>query len=381
MLGLYVHWPFCKKKCPYCDFNSHVRRKDIDQAAYRDALLADLQFEANRIKAHNNDTLSSIFFGGGTPSLMPPATVQAVIDMAQSLFSFAADIEITLEANPTSSDAEKFKAFKSAGVNRLSLGVQSLKDADLKKLGREHTAKEALQVVDVMQHTFSRWSFDLLYAREGQTLEEWQQELEQAIQYIGGHVSLYQLTVEDGTEFKRRFDRGTLILPGEDSSTEMYMYTTGRLQQLGYVDYEVSNYAKPGDEAQHNLLYWCYGQYIGIGAGAHGRITTQRGKWATEREYIPERWCRKAPNNYVKNTILDTTTQVKEFVLMGLRLKKGIAESKLYKLFGYTFADIFIETRVRICIRENLLVMDDESLRTTLKGRLTLDAILRYILL
>lgn len=379
MVGLYVHWPFCKRKCPYCDFNSHVSRKTIDHDAYERALLADLKHDATRIGAGKR-ILNSIYFGGGTPSLMAPRTVEAVIHMADSLFTFSSDMEITLEANPTSSDEKTFQNFRYAGINRLSLGVQSLNDAALRSLGRDHTVDDALRAVGFMQKTFPRWSFDLIYARENQNLIAWQQELEQAINHIGGHVSLYQLTVEDGTVFKSRFDRGQLTLPGEDLSAEMYLYTASCLRAHGYVGYEISNYAKPGDEARHNLLYWRYGDYIGIGAGAHGRITTESGKWATQRHAIPEKWCKTAPENYVKNTPLNTKTQLQEYVVMGMRLKQGIVESSLKKRFGCSFCDIFSQRRLQLCLRENLLVLQDGALRFTLSGRLVLNAVLKYII-
>ena len=371
-----MHWPFCKKKCPYCDFNSHVRREAIDEEGFKNALIADLNYDAGRIE---RTPISSIFFGGGTPSLMSPSTVEAVIDQAQNLFSFTNDIEITLEANPTSSESEKFKGFKSAGVNRLSLGVQSLNDTDLQRLGREHSAIEALRAVEIAQNIFDRWSFDMMYAREGQTLDKWTAELEQAVGYIGGHVSLYQLTMEAGTDFKRRFDKGELILPDEDLATDMYKATGDVLSSLGYDNYEVSNYAKPGDESKHNLTYWRYGDYMGVGAGAHGRITTVAGKLATVRQAIPEKWCKSAPNNLVTEDILDKNSQAQEAILMGLRLSEGLAESKILAITDMTFADIFDAKSFAVCVQQGLLILEDGTLRATPRGRLNLNSVLAYI--
>ena len=376
MVALYVHWPFCKKKCPYCDFNSHVRREAIDEEGFKNALIADLNYDAGRIE---RTPISSIFFGGGTPSLMSPSTVEAVIDRAQNLFSFTNDIEITLEANPTSSESDKFKGFKSAGVNRLSLGVQSLNDTDLQRLGREHSAIEALRAVEIAQNVFDRWSFDMMYAREGQTLDKWTAELEQAVGYIGGHVSLYQLTMEAGTDFKRRFDKGELILPDEDLATDMYTATGEVLSSLGYDNYEVSNYAKSGDESKHNLTYWRYGDYMGVGAGAHGRITTEAVKLATVRQAIPEKWCKSAPNNLVSEDVLDKNSQAQEAILMGLRLSEGLPESKIIAMIDMTFADIFDAKSFAVCVEQGLLILEDGILRATPRGRLNLNSVLAYI--
>ena len=376
MVALYVHWPFCKKKCPYCDFNSHVRRDPIDENAYKDALIADLKYDASRIQS---TPISSIFFGGGTPSLMCPSTVEALIDTAQNLFSFTNDIEITLEANPTSTESEKFKGFKNAGVNRVSLGVQSLNDEALQRLGREHSAIEALRAVEIAQNTFDRWSFDMMYAREGQTLDDWSAELSQAVGYIGGHISLYQLTMEDGTDFKRKFDKGELILPDEDVSTDMYIATGDVLKKLGYNNYEVSNYAKEGDESLHNLTYWNYGDYIGVGAGAHGRITTEQGKLATVREKIPEKWKKNAPHNLTSQDILNIHTQAQEAILMGMRLSTGVAEQKIIDICGMTFDDIFDTNSFNVCLDQGLLIREGGVLKASPQGRLNLNAVLGYI--
>ena len=376
--GVYVHWPFCRKKCPYCDFNSHVRRTPIDEDAYINAFIRDITQDANRIK---NRPLDSIFFGGGTPSLMHPNTVQSVIDVLQMQFGFSNDIEITLEANPTSVESQKFADFKMAGVNRVSLGVQSLNDADLKALGREHSAQEALNAVKIAQQHFSRWSFDMMYTRPNQTVADWEQELKTAVEYIGGHVSLYQLTIEDGTDFKRKYERGELILPDDDISTEMYTLTAEYLQSLGYNGYEVSNYAKSGDESRHNTIYWTYGDYLGVGAGAHGRLTTITGqKYATERHRSPEKWVKNG--SYAVNVAVDTYEQATESLLMGLRLQQGVCLNRIQNILGTDtdIAEVLDMNRLQVCIDQGLLTQHQSILKTTHRGRLTLNSVLGYIL-
>ncbi len=373
-LGVYVHWPFCRKKCPYCDFNSHVRRTPIDEAAYINAFIRDITQDAHRI---DNRPLTSIFFGGGTPSLIHPRTVEAIIDTLQRQFGFHNTIEITLEANPTSVESQKFADFKTAGVNRVSLGVQSLNDTDLKMLGREHSAAEALRAVHIAQRHFCRWSFDMIYTRPNQTVSAWQQELKTAVTHIGGHVSLYQLTIEQGTDFHRQYTRGDLVLPADDIGAEMYTTTTAYLQSLGYQAYEVSNYALPGDESRHNLIYWTYGDYMGIGAGAHGRLTALNGKkYATVRHRLPEKWIKDGV--YATNTSLDAHTQAAEAVLMGLRLQQGIHIETIERILGDSIYTIFDTHRLQVCVQQGLLHIDSH-IKTTQQGRLTLDTLLGYI--
>ncbi|MEL7460439.1 MAG: radical SAM family heme chaperone HemW, partial [Pseudomonadota bacterium] len=277
--GLYVHWPFCQSKCPYCDFNSHVVDR-VDQTAWADALVADVR----RIGAELGPRpLSSIFFGGGTPSLMPPATVAAVIDAATDVFSPSNALEITLEANPSSVEAERFKGYRTAGVNRVSLGVQALNDPDLRALGRLHSVAEARAAIDLAKSTFARVSFDLIYARQHQSLSDWDTELTEAVNFGTDHLSLYQLTVEPGTAFGARHARGGLGgLPGEDLSADMYALTQSVCDAAGMPAYEISNHARPGAECIHNKIYWQSGDYAGVGPGAHGRLTLNGARFATE---------------------------------------------------------------------------------------------------
>ncbi|MFL2659754.1 MAG: radical SAM family heme chaperone HemW [Alphaproteobacteria bacterium] len=374
-LGLYVHYPFCKKKCPYCDFNSHVRKNPIDVEQYTDAYMRDLEKTATRI---NPKPLTSIFFGGGTPSLMPAIMVEKIIDKANELFGFTNDIEITLEANPTSVESKKFSDFKIAGVNRVSLGVQSLNDDALQYLGREHNSAEALQAVEIAQKHFSRWSFDMIYCRPNQTIEQWRLELLQAVKNIGGHISLYQLTIEDGTVFKRRFDKGEIIMPNDELSADMYVFTNNYLSELGYDAYEVSNYSISGDESKHNKLYWGYDDYIGIGAGAHGRITDINGnKYGTACHSNPEKWLKDS--SYFENDIIDKKEQAIETILMGLRLKEGVSEQKIKSITGAGFEYVLDMERLKIAIDKGLIEFQ-ERLKTTQKGRLTLNSVLSYIL-
>ena len=374
-LGLYVHYPFCKKKCPYCDFNSHVRKNPIDIEQYINAYIRDLEKTAIRI---HTKPLTSIFFGGGTPSLMPVIMVEKIIDKANVLFGFTNDIEITLEANPTSVESKKFNDFKIAGVNRVSLGVQSLNDNALYYLGREHNSAEALQAVGIAQKNFSRWSFDMIYCRSNQTIEQWRLELLQAVKNIGGHISLYQLTIEDGTVFKRRFDKGEIVMPNDELSADMYMFTNNYLSELGYNAYEVSNYAVSGDESKHNKLYWNYEDYIGIGAGAHGRITDIYGnKYGTACHSNPEKWVKD--NSYFENDIIDKKEQAIETILMGLRLKDGVSEQKIKSITGAGFEYVLDMERLKIAIDKGLIEFQ-ERLKTTEKGRLTLNSVLSYIL-
>ena len=281
-LALYIHWPFCVSKCPYCDFNSHVR-ESIDQGQWRDALLADLAHEARETPGRG---LGSIFFGGGTPSLMPPATVAALIEAAEGHWGFAPDIEITLEANPSSVEAARFADLAAAGVNRVSLGVQSLDDEALRFLGRAHGVDEALIALGTAQSAFGRVSFDLIYALPGQRAEGWRAELEQALSFGTSHLSLYQLTIEPGTRFAAMAARGELVPADPDESAALYELTQEMTGAAGLPAYEISNHARPGEESRHNLAYWRYRSYVGIGPGAHGR----RNGRATQRHRKPENW-------------------------------------------------------------------------------------------
>ena len=321
--GLYVHWPFCQAKCPYCDFNSHVSR-NIDQKQWVTAYLAEL----DRVAAlTSNRLLNSIFFGGGTPSLMHPDTVAAIISHARSKWAFANDIEITLEANPGSVEAGRFAGYRDAGVNRISMGFQAMNDADLRRLGRIHTVAEACAAFDTARNCFDRVSFDLIYARQNQTLEDWRIELKQALNMAIDHLSLYQLTVESGTAFGDRYVIGKLRgLPNDDLSADMYEVTQELCDMHGMPKYEVSNHAKPGSESRHNLIYWRYGDYIGIGPGAHGRLTLNGQRYATECVMTPGAWLAAVKTNSAElsRIPLSRQEQAEEYLMMGLRIRDGI---------------------------------------------------------
>jgi oxygen-independent coproporphyrinogen-3 oxidase len=378
--GLYVHWPFCLSKCPYCDFNSHVN-DSIDHGAWADALVRELDYYADMTPGR---TLRSIFFGGGTPSLMRPETVAAIINRAQQRWNFANDIEITLEANPTSVEADKFRAFRAAGVNRVSLGVQSLNDADLKFLGRTHSATEAVAALDIARSTFDRFSFDLIYARPNQTLESWRQELSTALDLAGGHLSLYQLTIEPGTAFFTQHARGDFTIPNDIQAGELYEATQEILENAGYPAYEISNHAVVGQESRHNLIYWLYGDYAGIGPGAHGRLTLDGGrKIATRTHRAPDIWLQRVQQDghggHPFETI-DTEQKILESVMMGLRLREGIYIPRLEALAGRTLAEIFDRRKIDSLIAEGYLTLTSDSVTATAAGRQRLNALLGYLL-
>ena len=331
--GLYVHWPFCQAKCPYCDFNSHVS-KNIDQKQWLTAYLSEL----SRVSAETpTRILNSIFFGGGTPSLMHPDTVAAIIEAARGYWTFANDIEITLEANPGSVEAGRFAGYHNAGVNRVSMGIQAMNDADLRRLGRIHTVDEATAAFDIARNCFDRVSFDLIYARQDQTLSDWRSELNQALNMAIDHLSLYQLTIETGTAFGDRYAIGKLRgLPGDDLSADMYEVTQDVCDSHGLPMYEVSNHAKPGSESRHNLIYWQYGDYVGIGPGAHGRLTVNNQRLATECEMTPGGWLAKVHKGSAesKRTGLTRKEQAEEFLMMGLRLRQGLDVARYEELAG-----------------------------------------------
>lgn len=333
-LALYVHWPFCVTKCPYCDFNSHVREK-VDQAAWRAALLADLRHEARQTAGHS---LVSIFFGGGTPSLMPPATVEAVIREARDLWPAADDLEITLEANPSSVEAARFADFAAAGVNRVSLGLQALDDAALKLLGRPHDLAQGLAALDVAQRHFVRVSFDLIHTRPGQTAPMWEAELARALSFGTGHLSAYQLTIEEGTRFHTLAAKGLLALPFEDEAAEMFELTGELCASAGLPLYEISNHARPGEESRHNLQYWTWGDYAGVGPGAHGR----RGGLATTRLRRPETWLDAViarGEGLDESLPIDRAAAAEEALLMGLRLAEGIDPAYFEARTGVALVD------------------------------------------
>ncbi len=372
-LALYVHWPFCLSKCPYCDFNSHVR-DSVDQARWRAALLRDLDAAAHETAAR---PLTSIFFGGGTPSLMPPETAAAVISRAAEHWPFADDIEITLEANPTSVEAQRFADFRAAGINRVSLGVQALDDDALRALGRGHDTAEALAAVALAQRHFPRYSFDLIYARQGQTAAAWSEELDRALDLAGDHLSLYQLTIEPGTAFHRRTARGETLTAAEPTAAALYEITQQRLAAAGLPAYEISNHARPGGESRHNLTYWRYQDYLGIGPGAHGRVTLDGAKVAVQRIRRPEDWLdavEAAGHGEKERLALNAAECLTETVLMGLRLTEGIRWERLEA--GPTLA----AERIADLVAGGFLVSDAAGLRATATGRQRLDRLILELL-
>ncbi len=332
--GVYLHWPFCLAKCPYCDFNSHVRAKPVDEARFVAAFRREIAASAALTPGR---TVTSIFLGGGTPSLMQPQTVAALIDAVAAAWPVAPDAEVTLEANPTSVEAERFRGYRAAGVNRVSLGVQALNDADLRRLGRLHTAQEALAAVAVAAAHFERTSFDLIYARPGQTSAAWAAELREAIAHAAEHLSLYQLTIEPDTWFERLYKAGKLVLPTPEEARALYDVTQEICEAAGLPAYEISNHARPGAESRHNLLYWRYGEYVGLGPGAHGRIVTAQGRIATATEKHPETWLELVERNghgVVTQEVLTAEEEGDEFLLMGLRLREGVDPRRYEALAG-----------------------------------------------
>ncbi len=373
-LALYIHWPFCVSKCPYCDFNSHVRA-GVDQARWREALLADLAHEATLLPDHR---LTSVFFGGGTPSLMPPATVAALLDAAVGHWRVAPELEITLEANPSSVEAARFADLAAAGVNRVSLGLQALDDAALRFLGRAHDVAEGLAALDTAQAAFARVSFDLITARPDQSLPAWEAELARALAFGTEHLSLYQLTVEPGTRFATEAAAGRLTLPDSDAAADLFEATRAITAAAGLPAYETSNHARPGAESRHNLTYWRYGTYAGIGPGAHGR----RGGLATQRRRKPENWLTAVDRNghgVEREEPLDPVTQATEALLMGLRLTEGVDPTRITALAGgATMIDARAVDRLAA---HGLVEQPGDRLRVTEAGALLLDAILADLVL
>ena len=370
--AVYVHWPFCLAKCPYCDFNSHVRNAPVDEARFVNAFRAEIRHRAALAPGR---VARSIFFGGGTPSLMRPQTVQAVIDAIAEVWTLAPDAEITLEANPTSVEAGRFRGYRAAGVNRLSIGVQALNDADLKALGRRHTVSEALAAVDIAAATFQRTSFDLIYARPGQSLVAWRAELTEALKRGSEHLSLYQLTIEPDTIFERLWKTDKLRLPDADLARALFDVTQEIAAAHGLPAYEVSNHARPGAESRHNLVYWRYGEYAGVGPGAHGRLATETGRRAQATEKHPEMWLTQVEaegHGLVENELLSAEEQGDEFLLMGLRLKEGVDPKRFEALSGRPLDRRQIDT-----LALEGFVDEDESgrLRVTPLGAPLLDSI------
>ena len=370
--GVYVHWPFCAAKCPYCDFNSHVRHQGVDQARYVSAFLKEME-EARRLSGPR--TVTSIFLGGGTPSLMDPATVDAIMNGIARFWHVPDGIEITLEANPSSVEATRFRGYRAAGVNRVSLGVQALNDRDLKFLGRLHNVEDALKAIGLARDIFPRMSFDLIYARPNQTVDEWEAELKQAVSYAVDHLSLYQLTIEEGTPFFGLHKAGKLVVPDGDQSALLYEATQDITASIGMPAYEVSNHAVPGAESRHNLTYWRYGDYAGIGPGAHGRLTIGREKLATATERKPETWLDLVEANghgMIDQEVLGYDEQSDELLLMGLRLKEGIDLVRWEALSGRAPDP----EKERFLIEHGFIErIGNSRLRCTPSGMLILDAV------
>jgi len=357
--AVYVHWPFCLSKCPYCDFNSHVRHGGVDEARFVRAFEAEIASTAARVPGR---TVSTIFFGGGTPSLMQPASVQAILDAIGKHWSVAPDVEVTLEANPTSVEATRFRGYRSAGVNRVSLGVQALDDGALKELGRLHTAQEALDAVAVARANFERYSFDLIYARPRQTPAAWGPELKRAIAEAAEHLSLYQLTIEPDTPFFGLHKAGKLAIPDDDTGRDLYDLTQATCADAGLPAYEVSNHARPGAECRHNLVYWRGHEYAGVGPGAHGRLNIDGRRYATETDKRPESWLMRVEAAGYGLTVDDKLTAgetADEFLLMGLRLAEGIDPERFTALAGRTLDPKRIS-----------ILRDEGAVETTANGRL-----------
>ncbi len=373
--GLYVHWPFCQAKCPYCDFNSHVTA-NIDQSVWVKAYQSELARLSEQLEGR---VLNSIFFGGGTPSLMHPDTVAAVIEAARDIWPFANDIEISLEANPGSVEAGRFAGYRDAGVNRISMGIQALNDTDLRRLGRIHSVAEAKAAFDIARNCFDRVSFDLIYARQGQTPQDWQAELTEALSMSIDHLSLYQLTIEEGTAFGDRYARGKLRdLPSDDSAADMYQLTQDICAAHGMPAYEVSNHAVPGAESRHNLIYWRYGDYVGIGPGAHGRITLDGTRYATETHRAPGAWLEAVSKGSGENLreALEREDAAVECLMMGMRLREGLDMERYAQLSGTPLKNEELQDLEKM----GMISISGQRLHATDKGRAVLNAILRDLL-
>ncbi len=377
--GIYVHWPFCAAKCPYCDFNSHVS-ETIDHAAWRDAYAREIAFYADLTKGR---TVTSVFFGGGTPSLMAPETARLVVDEIQRHWRISNDCEITLEANPTSVEIGKFRDFKNAGINRVSMGVQSLIEKDLSFLGRKHDAGEARAAIETAAMVFDRYSFDLIYARPGQSVAAWEAELGEALTMAGDHLSMYQLTIEKGTPFYMSHARGDFKIPDEELAGDLYEATQEIMAVAGMPAYEISNHAKPGGESRHNMTYWRYTDYVGIGPGAHGRVTQDGVKQATRGHRAPDIWMEKVfahghgAHDFEMLPAMDRFT---ECLMMGLRLAEGVPIARLEHEAGAAFADLIDAKKIAALQAEHLIDYDGAIIRATDAGMQRLNGVLSYLL-
>ncbi len=373
-LSIYIHWPFCLSKCPYCDFNSHVRQS-IDEIAWQNALIHELKRTFNLTGPRQ---LQSIFFGGGTPSLMHPKTVGVIIEAATTLWTPSKDLEITLEANPNSVEVTRFKELRQNGVNRISVGIQALNDPDLKLLGRQHSAEEAMKAIETAISTFDRVSFDLIYARPGQTLEAWEHELSNALAFGTTHLSLYQLTIEPGTAFAPLFARGDLVLPEENLSADMFELTQSIMEKNGMPAYEIANHAKAGAECRHNLVYWRYQDYAGVGPGAHGRLSLNEKKYATRQKKSPEAWLKAiAEQGHGDEEVqeLSAFEQDHERLMMGLRLTEGVN----CRLTNLSIDQTISMKALDALIEEGYLKKEDLYLIATAAGRQRLNAVLEHL--
>jgi len=371
--GIYVHWPFCAAKCPYCDFNSHVRAK-IEEDGWLDGIVAELEYTAV-LQGEDRPVVSTVFFGGGTPSLMSGRAVGRVIDTIRRLWRTTNDIEITLESNPASADAERFADYRATGVNRLSLGVQALNDADLKLLGRLHNVEEAKLALALAQKNFERVSLDLIYARPDQTVEAWRAELKQALAFGTEHLSLYQLTIEPATPFATLHRTGKLVIPDEDRAALLYETTQELTEAAGRPAYEISNHAQPGAEARHNLLYWRYGSYAGVGPGAHGRLDLNGKRFATSTERLPERWREQVARDghgLIEKSEISDADAAREHLLMNLRLAEGLDIAAFRARWG-TAPD---NAHMAPLAEEGLITLNDDRLTATPRGRLVLNSVI-----
>jgi len=374
--GIYVHFPFCAARCPYCDFNAHVRTA-VDEAAWLTGVERELAWVAQQ--QTGRPAVETVFFGGGTPSLMSGAAAGRVLETIAALWSVAEDAEITLEANPASADAARFADYRAAGINRLSLGVQALNDADLKALGRLHDRAEALAALALAQKTFGRVSLDLIYARPGQTDAQWRDELRQALSFGTGHLSLYQLTIEPETPYALRQAKGELVIPDDDLAADLYETTQEITEAAGLPAYEISNHARPGAESRHNLIYWRYGDYAGVGPGAHGRLQTQGGRLATAAIRLPERWREQVSregHGLAERVAIPDGDAAREHLLMALRLAEGLDLSAYELRWG-------VRPPMEKCaplIAQGLLRLEGDVLAATPAGRLVLNAVIGEIL-
>lgn len=374
--GLYIHWPFCQAKCPYCDFNSHVAR-EIDQNRWLRAYLSEIDRVGEETSGR---VLNTVFFGGGTPSLMDPDIVSTILERVRKLWPTANDMEVTLEANPGSVEAGRFAGYREGGVNRVSMGIQALNDRDLQRLGRIHTVKEAQNAFDIARNTFDRVSFDLIFARQDQSLDAWRSELSEATNMAIDHLSLYQLTIEEGTAFGDRYAIGKLRgLPEDDMAADMYEMTQEICESAGFHAYEVSNYAGIGSESRHNQIYWRYGDYAGVGPGAHARITRNNVRYAIETWHNPTTWLEAAEkgNGESLREAIGSDGEATEFLLMGLRLTEGIDLSRFQALSGHSLS----AQRVDALLEEGFIMLENQRLSVLPKGRMVLNSVITELLL